>query len=168
MRRAQDTYRLPSDWDPSKPDHLDLLNRILVEVQQRQDTVQTIGGPTPVAPQNLTATGKQGVIWLTWQRISGVDGYIVTVGSESTMTKLVGRHNLPDSESCTYQLPVGNVAAAFFFQVYAYLGNRVSPPSPTVTATSLAFTTAEAAPPSPPQDPRNPLRAGITGGQNRA
>lgn len=167
MRKGQDTYRLPSDWDSANPEHLEHLNRILVEVQQRLDTVQSIGASAPAAPQTVTATGKQGAIWLTWQRIANADGYIVIVSNESTVTKLIGRHNLPDSESCTFHLPVGNVAVQYYFQVFSYRGNQVSPPSPTVTATSVVYGAGEAAPPTPPQDPRNPKIAGLSGGPVR-
>jgi len=167
MRKGQETYRLPSNWDSKDPEHLEILNRTLLEISQRLDTIQSIGAPKPPSPQNITATGKQGVIWLTWQRIATADGYIVIVGSESTMTKLVGRHNLPDSESCTFHLPVGNVATTFYFQVFSYRGNQVSQPSPTVTGTSIAYGAGETAPPSPPQDPRNPKISGLSGGPVR-
>jgi hypothetical protein len=167
MRRGRESFRLPSDWDAKNPEHVDLLNRNFVEIQQRLDTIQSIGATAPKAPQTITATGKQGCIWLTWQRVVNADGYIVAAGSESTMSKLVSRNTLPDSESCTYQLPVGNVASQFWFQVFSYRGNQISPPSPTVNATSVAFGAGEAAPPTPPNDPRSPLRAGITGGPNR-
>lgn len=167
MRRGIETFRLPADWDAKNPDHVDLLNRILVQAQQRLDTIQSIGATQPKAPQTVTATGRQGCIWLTWQRVVNADGYTVIVASESTMTKLVGRHSLPDSDSCTYQLPVGNVASQFWFQVFSYRGNQLSPPSPTVTATSATYGAGESAPPTPPNDPRNPLNAGVTGGQNR-
>lgn len=167
MRLSKPSYLLGSEWHPDKPGAVDQLSSILVEIQQRLDTVQQIGTKTPPAPTSPVATGKQGCIWLTWQRIANVDGYIVLSGSESTMTKLVGRHNLPDSESCTFQLPVGNSATQYFFQVFAYRGNQISPPSPTVNATSIAFGSGESAPPNPPSDPRNTKLAGITGGAQK-
>ena len=167
MRKGQETYRLPSDWDPKNPEHLEVLNRTLLEISQRLDTIQSIGAPVPIAPQNITAIGKQGAIWLTWQRNAKCDGYIVIISNESTVTKLIGRHTLPDSESCTFHLPVGNVAVQYFFQVFCYRGNQVSPPSPTVNATSVVYGAGEAAPPLPPQDPRNPKTSGVTGGPVR-
>lgn len=167
MRRGQSSYRLPSDWDPKNPDHVEVLNKILVETQQRLDTIQSVGAKKPTSPRTVSATGKQGVIWVTWQRVSNVDGYIVVIASESTMTKLVGRHSQPDSETCSYSYPIGNSATQLWFQVFSYRGNQVSDPSPVATATSVVFGAGESAPPTPPQDPRNPFNAGITGGPNR-
>lgn len=166
MRRSLDTYRLPDDWNPVKgvtkgAVEQDLnavahLNKILLEIGQRLDTVQQTGGSKPVAPQNLTATGKQGCIWVTWNRVVGVDGYLLMVATESTMTKNVGRYNLPDSEQCAFQLPTGNSATKYYFQAYSYRGPQQSQPSPVANATSVAYGAGEAAPPNPPQDPRIP------------
>src|SRR5215831_16878237 len=145
MRRGIDTYRLSSDWDPKNPDHLDQLNRTLIEIQQRLDTIQSIGARVPIAPQTVTATGKQGVIWLTWRRVKNADGYILVYGTDSTMVKILGRRVLADSETCDYQLPVGNVAVTYYFRIYTYRGNQVSDPSPTASAASVSFGAGEAA-----------------------
>lgn len=164
MRRGLDTYRLPPDWHPDNPGSIEHLNRILVEMGQRMDTLQQVGTKKPVAPNNVTATGRQGLIWLTWSRVDKVDGYCVVVATASDMSKVLHRADIPGSEACVYPLPVGNNAFQAWFQVYSYRGNLYSPPSVIVTATSVAFGAGEGAPPAPPVDPRNPLRAPLRNG----
>ncbi len=168
MRKNVALYRLPIGWDNTNPEHLDHLNKILQNLGDRLDTVQQVGAKPPSAPLSLVATGKQGLIHLTWGKVHNVDGYTVLWASESTMTKLVGRHPLPDGECVSFDLPIGNSATQYWFTVSAYRGNQVSLPSGTVTATSVAFTTAEAAPTVAPVDPRAPLVIGVRNGTTLA
>lgn len=164
MRRSMDTYRLPPDWHPDNPGSIEHLNRVLVEIGQRIDTLQQIGAKKPVAPQSVTATGRQGLIWVTWGRVVKVDGYSVVVATASDMSKILHREDIPGSESCTYRFPVGNNASTYYFQIYTYRGNLYSSPSVIVSATSVAFGASEGAPPAPSVDPRNPLRAPLRNG----
>lgn len=176
MRKGQDSYRLSSDWNPVKKvnprtgeiehnqNDVEHLNRILVEIQQRLDIIQQVGAKKPVTPLSPKATGRQGLIWVTWNRVVNVDGYCVVVSTASDMSKVLHRQDIPGSETCTYQFPVGNNASTYYFQIYSYRGKLYSTPSNVVSAASLAFTTAEAAPPAPPVDPRNPLKAPLRNG----
>lgn len=164
MRRGQDTYRLPPDWHPDNAGAVEHLNRVLVEMGQRIDTVQQVGAKQPATPLSPSASGRQGLVWVTWNRVSNVDGYCVVVATASDMSKVLHRVDIPGSETCVYQMPVGNNAAQYWFQVYSYRGKLYSTPSNVVTASSVAFGAGEGAPPAPPVDPRNPLRAPLRNG----
>jgi hypothetical protein len=176
MRRGQDTYRLPPGWNPVKAvtphtgeieqndGAIEHLNRILVELGQRLDTIQQVGTKQPATPLSPSATGRQGLIWVTWNRVVDVDGYCIVVSTSSDMSKILHRQDIPGSETCTYQFPVGNNAATYYFQVYAHRGKIYSTPSNIVGTASVAFGAGEGAPPAPPVDPRNPLRAPLRNG----
>ncbi len=176
MRKGQDSCRLPPDWNPVRsvaphtgkvehnPDAVDQLNRVLMEFKQRLDTIQQIGAQKPATPISPSATGRQGLIWLTWKRVVNVDGYCVMVSTASDMSKVLHRQDIPGSETCAYPFPVGNNVSTYYFQVYSYRGTIYSTPSNIVSAASVAFTTPESAPPAPPADPRNPLRAPLRNG----
>ena len=143
-----------------------ILNQGLQSLQQRINTVQQTGARTPPTVTGLTVTGKQGLFYLTWNRVANVDGYVVTRASDSAMKILIGRYNLPDSEQCTLDISVGNVAVTNSFQVYAYQGPKYSEPSPSVTATTSVYGSAEAAPANPPIAPRQPKIAPVRNGPN--
>lgn len=143
-----------------------ILNQALHSIQNRLNTIQQTGAKAPPAVTGLTVTGKQGLFHLTWNRIANADGYIITQASDSAMTTLIGRYHAFDGNTCTYQVPVGNVAVTNSFQVYAYQGPQVGNPSNIVTATSVVFTTSEAAPPSPPIAPLQPFVAPVRSGPN--
>jgi hypothetical protein len=143
-----------------------ILNQALQGLQNRMNTVQQIGAKTPPTVTGLTITGKQGLFHLTWNRIAHVDGYVITQASDTAMTQLIGRYNLPDGERCTFAIPVGNVAVTNSFQVYGYQGPKYSEPSPTVTATTLVYASSEAAPPAPLFSPRHPKLVPVRSGPN--
>lgn len=164
MRRSLSTYRLRSDWHPDQPGAIDELNRVLIQAGQRLDTIQQVGVKTPAAPLSPSASGRQGLIWLTWNRVQDVDGYSVVVSLVSDCSKILHRQDIPGGDTCTYQFPVGNNATQYFLQVYSMKGNKYSKPSNIVNATSVAFTTPEGAPPAAPVDPRNPLKAPLRNG----
>jgi len=176
MRKGLDSFRLRPNWNPVRnvapftgkvehdPSAVDELNRILTEIKQRLDTIQQIGAKKPATPRAPSATGRQGLIWLTWNRVADVDGYSVVVATASDMSKILHRQDIPGSETCAYSFPVGNNVSTYYFQVYAYRGTQYSTPSNVVSAASVAFTTPESAPPAPPVDPRNPLRAPLRNG----
>lgn len=176
MRKGQDSYRLPSDWNPIKTikPHsgemepnvaaVEHLNRVLVEIQQRLDVIQQVGAKKPATPLSPSATGRQGLIWVTWNRVVNVDGYCVVVATASDMSKVLHRQDIPGSETCTFQFTVGNNVATYYFQVYSYRGQFYSTPSNVVSGTSVAFGAGEGAPPAPPVDPRNPLIAPLRNG----
>ena len=176
MRKGQDSYRLPPDWNPVRnvaphtgkiehdPSAVDQLNRVLTEIKHRLDTIQQIGARKPVTPQSPSATGRQGLIWVTWKRVADVDGYSVVVATASDMSKILHRVDIPGSETCVYQMPVGNNAATYYFQIYSYRGTLYSTPSNIVSAASIAYGAGEGAPPAPPFDPRNPLKAPLRNG----
>lgn len=151
-------------------DHINLMtsliNQSLQSVQNRLNTIQQSGAKAPPTVTGLTVTGKQGLFHLTWNRIKNADGYVVVQASDSGMTQLVGRFNIGDGESCTYQVPVGNVAVTNTFQVYSYQGKKYSEPSPAVTATTAVYGSAESAPPAPPLAPRQPKLAPVRSGPN--
>ena len=164
MRRSISNYKLPPDWHPDKPGAVEQLNNILAETQNRLDTVQQVGAKKPPTPIGPSAQGRQGLIWLTWNRVVNVDGYSVVVATSADMSKVLHRVDIPGSETCVYQMPVGNNAFQAWFQVYSYRGKLYSTPSNIVTATSVAFGAGEGAPPAPPVDPRNPLKAPLRSG----
>lgn len=173
MRRSLDSFRLPPDWNPvtssndqvqHNPAAVEHLNRVLVEIQQRLDTIQQVGAKKPATPLSPSAQGRQGLIWLTWNRVVNVDGYSVVVATTSDMSKILHRIDIAGSETCVYHMPVGNVVFQAWFQVYSHRGTLYSTPSNVVTASSVAFAGGEAAPPAPPVDPRNPLRAPLRNG----
>jgi hypothetical protein len=180
MRKGLDSYRLPSDWNPitkvaphtgeieNNPSAVEHLNRVLVEVQNRLDTIQQVGAKVPATPLSPSASGRQGLIWLTWNRVTNVDGYTVVVATAADMSKVLHRVDIPGSETCVYQMPVGNNAFQAWFQVYSYRGTKYSTPSNIVTATSVAFGAGEGAPPAPPVDPRNPLQVPLRNGTTLA
>lgn len=181
MRRGN-VYRLPSPPPPkgqigtyeadSKALHEHLttmttiLNQALQGLQNRMNTVQQTGAKAPPPVSGLTVTGKQGSFQLTWSRMANVDGYVVVQASETAMTQLVGRYNLPDGQQCSHSIAVGNVAVTNSFQVYAYQGPKYSDPSPVATATTLTYTTSEAAPPAPPMAPQPPKISPVRSGPN--
>lgn len=151
-------------------DHLNLMTTIinqgLQSLQNRMNTVQQVTAKTPPTVTGLTVAGKQGLFYLTWNRIAHTDGYIVIQASDTGMTQLVGRFNLPDGETCTYSVQVGNVAVTNSFQIYSYQGQKISEPSATVTATTVPYGAAEAAPPAPPIAPRQPKKVPPRSGPN--
>jgi hypothetical protein len=151
-------------------EHLNLmttiLNQALQGLQGRINTVQQVAAKTPPTVTGLVVTGKQGLFYLTWNRIAHTDGYVIAQASDSGMTQLVGRYNLPDGDTCSYPIPVGNVAVTNSFQVYAYQGQKISEPSPAVTATTIPYGAGEAAPPAPPIAPRHPKKAPPRSGPN--
>lgn len=151
-------------------DHLvqmtDILNQGLQSLQNRVNTVQQVRAATPPTVTGLTVTGKQGLFYLTWNRIAHTDGYVVVQALDAGMVQIIGRFNIPDGDSCIYSVPVGNVAVTSSFQVYAYQGNKYSDPSSIVTATTVVYGSAEAAPPQPPIAPRQPKKAPVRSGPN--
>lgn len=143
-----------------------IINQGLQSLQNRQNTVQQVTAKIPPTVTGLSVTGKQGLFFLTWNRIENTDGYVVTQASDTGMVQLIGRFHVPDGDSCSTTVSVGNVAATNSFQVYAYQGQRYSDPSPIVTATSLTYTTPEAAPPAPAIPPRQPKKFPVRSGPN--
>jgi len=143
-----------------------ILNQSLQSLQNRQNTVQQTGATTPPTVTGLAVTGKQGCIYLVWKRINNVDGYVVMQATDSAMSSLVGRYNVPDGDQASFVLPIGNNASTFYFQVYAYQGPKYSDPSAIVSGTSLTYTSSEAAPPTPPIAPRHPKIAPVRSGPN--
>lgn len=154
MRKSVIMHQLPLDIDLTSSDGIAQLNSILGDHGDRIDTVQQIGVRKPPSVTGLAVTGKQGCIWLVWNRIKNIDGYIVIGASTADMSKVAMRFNLPDADQCTHSVAVGNVATTYYFTVSAYVGNQISKPSTVVSGVSLAFTTSESAPPVPPFDPR--------------
>lgn len=143
-----------------------ILNQGLQSLQNRVNSIQQVTAKAPSTVTGLTVTGKQGLFYLTWNRIANTDGYVVTQASDTGMMQLIGRYNVADGNSCSYQIPVGNVAVTNSFQVYAYQGQQYSDPSPAVTATTLTYTTPESAPPAPPIAPLQPKKAPVRSGPN--
>lgn len=166
MRKNVSQYRLPPGTTFNTPDHLDQLNKLLQNLGDRLDTIQQVGAQAPPAPLGVACEGKQGLLNVTWNRVQNCDGYIVCWSTSSSMLPILGRYTLHDSDAANYRLPVGNVAVTYFFTVSAFVGNKVSPPSAAVSATSTAFTTAGSAPVNAPVSPRaalvSPPRNGTT------
>lgn len=144
----------------------ELLNQNLQNVQLRLNTIQQQGAKTPPTVTGLTVTGKQGLFYLTWNRIANTDGYVVVWASDAGMTTLVNRYNIPDGQTCAWSIPVGNVAVTGTFQVYAYQGSKYSSPSNAVTATTASYGAGESAPPNPPIAPQQPKLVPVRSGPN--
>lgn len=151
-------------------DHLaqmtDVLNQAVQSFQNRINTIQQVTAKAPPTVTNLTVVGKQGLFYLTWNRIKNTDGYVITQASDKAMVFLVGRYNVPDGSTCSFTVPVGNVAVTNSFQVYGYQGQKYSEPSNIVTATTLTYSTPEAAPPAPPIAPQQPKIVPVRSGPN--
>lgn len=159
MRKTVSQYRLPAGTNFNDPQHVETLNKLLQNLGDRLDTIQQIGASAPPAPLNLAVVGKQGLFAVTWSRIQNVDGYVLCWSANSTMVPIAGRTTLHDSDSCDFRLPVGNCVAFYFFTVSAFRGNKVSPPSNAVSATTVAYTTVGSAPLDAPVTPRAALVA---------
>jgi hypothetical protein len=144
----------------------DILNQGLQSLQNRMNSVQQVTAKTPPTVTGLNVTGKQGLFFLTWNRIKNTDGYVITHASDAGMVQLVGRYNIPDGNTCSHQIPVGNVAMTGSFQVYAYQGQKYSDPTPIVTATTAVYGSSEAAPPTPVIPPLQPKKAPVRSGPN--
>lgn len=145
-----------------------ILNQSLQSVQNRLNTIQQTGARQPVPVSGFTATGKQGLFHLVWNRIANVDGYVIVQALDSAMTQIVGRHTIVDGEQCSFNISVGNVAVTNSFQVYAFQGSQYGLPSPIATATSVVYGSAESAPSSPPIAPLPPLLVPVRSGPNLA
>lgn len=143
-----------------------ILNQALQSFQGRLNTVQQTAAVKPPTVTGLTVVGKQGLFYLTWNRIKNTDGYVIAQATDTGMVQLVGRYPVPDGDACAYSIPVGNVAVTNSFQVYAYQGPKYSEPSATVTATTVVYGSAESAPPAPPIAPRQPKLAHVRSGPN--
>ena len=143
-----------------------LINQSLQVMQARLNTIQQTGAKPPVPVSGLAVAGKQGLFHLTWNRVKNADGYVIVHASDAAMTQIVGRYNIPDSNTPVHQIPVGNVAVTGSFQVYAYQGPQVGDPSPTVTATTATYGSSESAPPTPPIAPLAPKIAPPRSGPN--
>lgn len=151
-------------------EHLDtmttILNQAMQSLENRTNTIQQVGAVAPPPPSSFAVVGKQGLFHLTWNRIKNADGYVIVHASDAAMTQIVNRYHIDDGNQCAHQIPVGNVAVAGSFQVYAYQGNKYSDPSPIITATTAIYASAEAAPPAPPIAPQPPKIAPVRSGPN--
>lgn len=143
-----------------------LLNQNIQNLHVRQDTVQQVGAKAPPNVTGLAVTGMQGLFHLTWNRIQSTDGYVVVQASDANMTMITGRYNIPDGNTPSHQIPVGNVATTGYFQVYAYQGPKYSQPSPVVSATTAEYGVAESAPTAPPIPPLPPKIDPVRSGPN--
>ncbi len=143
-----------------------ILNQGLQSMQNRINTVQQVKAATPPTVTGFSVTGKQGLFYLTWNRINHVDGYVVAQATDTGMVQLIGRYPILDSDSCTFSVPVGNVAVTNSFQVYAFQGQKYSEPSNIITATTVPYGAGESAPPAPPIAPRQPKVAPVRSGPN--
>lgn len=144
-----------------------ILNQGLQSLQNRVNTIQQVGATTPPSVTGVTVAGKQGLFSLAWNRIKNVDGYVVVHATDTGMTQIIGRYNIPDGNSPQHQIPVGNAQVVGNFQVYAYQGQKYSDPSPRITSTSAVFSTStEAAPPTPPLAPLAPKISPVRSGPN--
>src|SRR5260221_4339774 len=94
--------RIPDMAEDAKTihEHLSLmttiLNQGLQQLQNRMNTVQQVTAKSPPTVTGLTVTGKQGLFYLTWNRIAHTDGYVVVQASDSTMIQLIGRYPIMD------------------------------------------------------------------------
>jgi len=180
MARQSTILRLPvppvlnSKFDPELArqlnEHLNtmttILNQALQGTQNRLATVQQTGAIAPPIVSNFTATGKQGLFHLTWNRIKNADGYVIMHASDMGMKNVIGRYHVPDGQSVSHQIPVGNVATTGYFQMYAYQGPQYSKPSAVVSATTSVYGSAEAAPVTSKTAPQNPLVSPVRSGPN--
>ena len=143
-----------------------ILNQSLQSLQNRTNTIQQTGAKAPPTVTGFGIEGKQGLFYLHWNRIAHVDGYVVVQATDSAMSNVVGRYNIPDGDCCTHQIPVGNAAVTGSFQVYAYQGNKYSDPSNILTASTFVFGSSETAPANPAIAPRQPKIAPVRSGPN--
>ena len=143
-----------------------ILNQSIQAHQNRLNVIQQTGASNPPNVTGFSASGRQGLFSLVWNRIANVDGYVIIEATDSGMKQLVGRYNVSDGQQCSFQIPVGNVSIQRYFQVFAYQGNHYGSPSNAISATSLAFTTPESAPATPPIAPPQPLIIPVRSGPN--
>jgi hypothetical protein len=168
--RKGNSFRLPSTMDLTDPAQAKLFvgiaNQALQSFQSRLDTIQQIGAKEPPVVSGFSVEGKQGLFNLTWNRIKNVDGYVVIQAADPGMLPIIGRCHIADGQQCSFKIMVGNVAVTASFQIFAYQGPKYSHHSPTVTATTLLYGAAEAAPASPPIAPQHPKVAPVRSGPN--
>ena len=136
-------------------------NQVIRETELRLAALEKKGKSVAAATlspvQGFAVEGRQGCFNCTWQKKPGtIDGYIVTMATDAAFTAPVNRMELRNIETVTYQFPIGNGVFTRYFRIWPFFGDTVGPPSAIISAASVAYGAAEAAPavsPTPPSLP---------------
>lgn len=123
----------------------------LPEFQQWRNALKdsSTSVPTPKAPWNLTVSSQQGGNYVTWQVVTGADGYILNVSTDGnfnpnnpnlTSIRLPGGQNISRFDSTpTAQ---GATPAKRYYQVAATAGTTNNPQSVVGPFTTVVSQTA--------------------------
>lgn len=117
-------------------------------LQQWQQALQsaTKGVLTPRIPWNFTVTSKQGGNYLTWQSVSGADGYIVDISQNGDFSTGIISINLPGNNNTAYFDTVPTAAGATpairYYRVRATAGTVQQPQSVQGLTTGVISSTA--------------------------
>ena len=136
-------------------------NQFIREAETRlaalESKSKSVAAATLSPVQGFAVEGRQGCFNCTWQKKAGtIDGYIVTMATDAAFTAPVNRMELRNIETVTYQFPIGNGVFTRYFRIWPFFGDTVGPPSAIISAASVAYGAAEAAPavsPTPPSLP---------------
>lgn len=108
----------------------------------------------PTIPTNTVATGQQGIIRIQWASSQNADGYDIAIMTTPNLQNPdVNIARTMGAKCREYVYPMGNSATLRYFAVRAFVADVFSDWSPVVSATSIVFGAAEAAPPVPPVNP---------------
>jgi len=139
------------------------LNQVIREAESRLAALEKkdkdVAFVTLAPVQSFAVEGRQGLFNCTWaKKIGSVDGYIISMATDAAFTAPVHRMELRNIETVTYQFPIGNGVFTRYFRIWPFFGATVGPPSAIVTAASVGYGAAEAAPavsPTPPATPED-------------
>ena len=131
------------------------LNVGLQRISTRFNDLEGIGTSKPPAPRNLAVDGRQGAFHPRWEKVIGVTGYMLTIGTGTDGSGVTHRIPIHDPEAQTWPIPWGNVSSTRYFIIYSVRGNILSDPSNVAAGTTVAYGAGESAPtaPSLPSDP---------------
>jgi hypothetical protein len=136
-------------------------NQVIREAEMRlaalESKAKAVAFATLSPVQGFAVEGRQGCFNATWQKKAGaVDGYTLIMYSDAAATAAILRVELRNVEITSHQFPVGNGAYTRTFRIWPFFGATVGPPSAIVSATSVGYGAAEAAPAESPTPPASP------------
>jgi hypothetical protein len=102
--------------------------------------------PSPKVPWNFQVANKQGGNYLTWQTVSGADGYIVEISTNGDFSTGVDAKQLPGNNNISYfdTVPTSSGAspAIRYYRVRATAGTTNQPQSVQGNASGAISSTA--------------------------
>lgn len=99
--------------------------------QALQNSTKSVA--TPRIPWNFQVANKQGGNYLTWQSVSGADGYVVDISSSGDFSTGVTSITLPGNDNTAYFHTVptaqGATPAVMYYRIRATAGTTNQPQS---------------------------------------